>query len=66
MGMYMRMCGGKGYLPTGCNNIEIYEDKIREFMGARVANLVDLTGAVCVCEEENCNSQQSTGQCTLQ
>ena len=55
----MRMCGGKGEIPTGCNNITKYEDKNKESLGFGVDRLDDMTGVVCVCEEENCNVQQS-------
>ena len=60
MDIYLRLCGGKGEVSTGCNDIEIFEDKIRESMGPSVANLEDLTGTICVCEEDNCNIQQSS------
>ena len=57
----MRSRGEKDKLPTGCNNnIGILEDEIRQFMGDIVGlgNLEDLTGTICVCEEDNCNIQQ--------
>ena len=58
--MFMRMCGGKGEMETGCSDMKKYEDKIKESMGASVANLEDMSGAVCVCETDNCNVQKST------
>ena len=58
--MFVRMCGGDVEMGTGCSDMTKFEDEIRESMGASVASLEDMNGAVCVCEEENCNVQQSS------
>ena len=58
--MYMRMCGGKDEMDTGCNNITKYEDIIMEALGDSVPMLEDMSGAVCVCEESDCNTLKSS------
>ena len=47
-------------MDVGCTDVTKYTDKIRASMGASYANFKNMTGTVCVCEEENCNDQPSS------